>query len=73
MPDEAWKILLLLKEPALVVSVLAMGGLFYLVTWLIKTRDKAVLDVVTKIDVHTASNAKLVTMLEMLMTMGRIK
>ena len=73
MPEDVWKVLLLLKEPALVISSLVMTVLFYLVFWLIKTRDRAILDVVTKIDIHTASNAKLVTMLETLIGMGRIK
>lgn len=71
--DSFLKIASSLKDPALIIATIVIGALFYLVVWLVKNKDKAILDVVSKIDTHTSVVAKLTTMLETLIGIGRIK
>jgi hypothetical protein len=80
MSDEALKVLATLKDPVLIFAVIALGclttGLYWLIKaiyWLTNAKDKAVLEVVGKIDNHTDSVVRLTTMIDTLISVGRIK
>jgi len=73
MLEETLKLIPLLKEPALMIIGGVIIGLFFLIFWLVKSKDEAIIKVVDKIDpaIHTMN--QLATTVDTLIKVGRIK
>jgi hypothetical protein len=59
-----------LKEPALILAVIVIALLGYLVVYLIKTKDSAILNVVAKVDPAIESMNRVVTVIDTVMKIG---
>jgi hypothetical protein len=59
-----------LKEPALILAVIVIAMLGYLVIYLIKTKDSAILNVVAKVDPAIESMNRVATVIDTVMKIG---
>jgi hypothetical protein len=59
-----------LKEPALILAVIVIAMLGYLVIYLIKTKDSAILNVVSKVDPAIESMNRVATVIDTVMKIG---